>query len=112
MKTVGIHYHATQTYSQSKESAALEFAAYAKAQGPQPAPKWFTELAPTPGDSYCFRIDTARGPLEVSFYRTWIATRFENFERAKDLLSPHSAKWNFHGEDAESNFRNALANIR
>lgn len=61
----------------------------------------------TPGEFYALRIETTLGLLHVSPHDDWIATRFDDVDRAKSVLgsgrdgrlNPYSGKWNFHFAD-------------
>ncbi len=49
-------------------------------------------------------LDTLAGPLGITPYPTWIATRFEDVTRAREApisgaLNPYSGKWNWHYGD-------------
>ena len=58
-------------------------------------------------DFYEFQIETTLGLLHVTPFDNWIATRFDDVDRAKAVLgsgrdvrlNPCSGKWNFHFAD-------------
>ena len=52
------------------------------------------------GHGYPFEIRTRYGKLEVAPHDTWIATRFDDAERARSLYGVGATgKWNFHTSD-------------
>lgn len=61
-------------------------------------------LGGRPGDWHTLMLDTLAGPLGITPYPTWIATRFEDVARAREAplsgaLNPYSGKWNWHYGD-------------
>jgi len=67
---------------------------------------YLTSKGATPSEFYDLQIETKAGPLRVTAYEDWIATRFDDPARAKSVLgeavkwlNPHSGKWNFHFHD-------------
>lgn len=83
--------------------------------GPVNPPAWFSEFnASAPGLlGYDWNIQTPLGVLSVTFYRDWIACRFENIKAALTVVdcNEFSGKWNFHGEDREQTMRHWLGII-
>lgn len=61
-------------------------------------------------------LETTFGTLQVTPYDNWIACCFKDVERARSMhCNPHSGKWNFHYNLAESidwsDFQNQLRRI-
>lgn len=103
---------ADRTYSQSKASFDRDFARYCERTGPQEAPEWFMDLKPEPSQSYSYAISTTYGLLDVTFYDTWVATRFNDSDSTELLTgSSLTGKWNFHGDNCRERFRVRLFNI-
>ena len=73
-------------------------------------------LGCVPDPSYGRRLETIAGPLHISPYDTWVATRFEDVARAKSLISqgtlnPYSGKWNWHFSPSELKDPQACARV-
>lgn len=61
-------------------------------------------LGGRPSDWHALLLDTEAGPLGVTPYPTWIATRFEDVARARQApisgaFNWYSGKWNWHYRD-------------
>jgi hypothetical protein len=59
-----------------------------------------------PGGFYDYALDTPAGPLHLSVYENWIATRFDDVAAGRAFseacgrpCNPFSGKWNFHFAD-------------
>ncbi len=61
-------------------------------------------LGGRPSDRHALLLDTEAGPLGITPYPTWIATRFEDVPRARQApisgaFNGYSGKWNWHYRD-------------
>jgi hypothetical protein len=67
---------------------------------------YLESIGTRPGGFYDLELDTPAGLLNLSVYEDWVATRFEDVERAATITkaigrpcNPYSGKWNFHYYD-------------
>ena len=77
-------------------------------------------LVPDPGrmdeEPIEYMVNTRAGALRVHVYDDWIACRFEDVAKAREVvrsgkLNPYSGKWNWHGLGVVPSFAAALREV-
>lgn len=68
---------------------------------------------PSGHSGYPYVIGTKLGLLWVSPHDNWVACRFEEPEKAREVYScnPHSGKHNFHGDECAESFADLIEDL-
>lgn len=69
-----------------------------------------------PEEAIEYTVTTRAGLLKVYIYDDWIACRFEDVAKAREVvrsgtLNPYSGKWNWHGLGVVPSFAAALREV-